>query len=289
MLHRHHKFMLIALMKPFQDTTHIQRFKRRLGMQYVNYNANGKIWVFINSNIHVDVISNTRQQLSLLLTLEDGNQVVFYVVYAKCTANERIRLWDNLYYISHNFSLPWMVGGDFYPVLSEEEKIGGLIVYPQEYENFAFFISSCDLTDLNFSGSGGMVETGSDHAPLLLSCGSNKISIVKPFKFLKFWMDKEECMDVVQHNWIAKDRGDVFIQLKVKQKRIKHALSKWSKENFGDIFKQLAIREEIVKVKEELFETTPSPTNRTILQKAYVELKTYLHYEEEYQRQKASA
>ncbi|KAH0682719.1 hypothetical protein KY290_021318 [Solanum tuberosum] len=45
MLHRHHKFVLIALMEPFQDARNIQKYKRRLAMQYVNYNANGQILV----------------------------------------------------------------------------------------------------------------------------------------------------------------------------------------------------------------------------------------------------
>ncbi|KAG5586097.1 hypothetical protein H5410_046531, partial [Solanum commersonii] len=35
------------------DTRNIQSFKRKLGMKYVNYNINGKIWVFIQDHIHV--------------------------------------------------------------------------------------------------------------------------------------------------------------------------------------------------------------------------------------------
>lgn len=60
------------------------------------------------------------------------------------------------------------------------------------------------------------------------------------------------------------------------------AISKWSKDKFGDIFKQLVIREEIVKIKEELFQGDPSPLNRSILQKTQAELKLYFHYEEEF-------
>ncbi|KAK4726927.1 hypothetical protein R3W88_031844 [Solanum pinnatisectum] len=32
-------------------------------------------------------------------------------------------------------------------------KIRGLPVYPQEYEDFAFCVNSCDLLDINFKGS----------------------------------------------------------------------------------------------------------------------------------------
>ncbi|WMV50513.1 hypothetical protein MTR67_043898 [Solanum verrucosum] len=69
-------------------------------------------------------------------------------------------------------------------------------------------------------------------------------------------------------------------------KKNKHALSKWRKEKFRDIFTQLAIREEIARVKKDFFEECPSPENRAILKQAQAELKLYIHYEEEYWRQK---
>jgi len=49
-LHTFHKFSIIAFMEPFQ-TNNIQRFKRRLRMDYANYNCNGKIWVSIKDRI----------------------------------------------------------------------------------------------------------------------------------------------------------------------------------------------------------------------------------------------
>lgn len=56
-------------------------------MKHVNYNANGEVWVFANDNIQVSVILDTEQKLSLLLTLKNGNQILSYVVYAKCSTN----------------------------------------------------------------------------------------------------------------------------------------------------------------------------------------------------------
>lgn len=70
-------------------------------------------------------------------------------------------------------------------------------------------------------------------------------------------------------------------------KNTKCAFACWSKVIFGDIFKQLLIREEIVRLKQELFEEHPITSNRLVLQKAQVELKRYLHFEEEFWRQKA--
>ncbi|WMV24325.1 hypothetical protein MTR67_017710 [Solanum verrucosum] len=136
-----------------KDTSQIQTYKMILGMNYVNYNANGKIWVFVKEHTQVGVISDTDQQITLQLTLEDGKQFLTTVIYAKCSAEERLELWDSLYTINSNFSMPWMVGGDFNVILSEEEKIGGLAVFPQEYEAFAFCVNSCELDDISFTGS----------------------------------------------------------------------------------------------------------------------------------------
>ncbi|KAH0679358.1 hypothetical protein KY284_020443 [Solanum tuberosum] len=56
---RHHKFDLVALMEPFQETRQIQQFKRILGMAYANYNFNGKIWLFVKEDIQVEGSSFT--------------------------------------------------------------------------------------------------------------------------------------------------------------------------------------------------------------------------------------
>ena len=40
--------------------------------------------------------------------------------------------------------------GDFNVILSEEEKIGVLSLYPNKYEDFAFCVNSCDLVYVSF-------------------------------------------------------------------------------------------------------------------------------------------
>ncbi|KAG5631198.1 hypothetical protein H5410_002915 [Solanum commersonii] len=231
---------------------------------------------------------------------------------------ERLRLWKDIYAIGDNHSLPWMVGGDFNVVMGEEEKIGGLPVYLHEYEDFSFCINSCELNDLHFSGIpftwwngradeecifkrldrvvanqamhdmvGNMevmhlARTGSDHAPLLLTTGGPVPNFSKPFRFLKFWTESDDFTEVVRQSWEADISENVFVQWKMRQKKTKLALAKWSRAKFGDIFKQLQIREKIVRLKEELFEANPSANNRMVLQQAQAEHKLNLHYEEEF-------
>lgn len=94
-------------------------------------------------------------------------------------------------------------------------------------------------------------------------------------------------IDVVRQNWVENESANPFIAFKENIKRVKTALTKWSKNTYGYIFKQLVIREDIVKIKEKLFESDPSAENREVLQKAQVELKRYLHFEEIFWQQKA--
>lgn len=74
------------------------------------------------------------------------------MVYTKCSTFERLNLWDDLYTIGNNLTIPWFVGGYLYVIISEEENIVGLPIYPKEFEDFVFFINSCELFDTTFFG-----------------------------------------------------------------------------------------------------------------------------------------
>nr|XP_016490602.1 PREDICTED: uncharacterized protein LOC107810356 [Nicotiana tabacum] len=132
-----------------------------------------------------------------------------------------------------------------------------------------------------------LIKTGSDHAPLLMTYREQTTNFVKPFRFLNFWTKHATFMDVVRQNWEVDFIRDPIFMFKQKLKRVKAALSKWSRETFGDIFKQLAILEDIVRVKEMLFEENPTIERRIVLQKAQSELKKYLSIEEQYWKQKS--
>ncbi|XP_075087721.1 uncharacterized protein LOC142169718 [Nicotiana tabacum] len=183
-------------------------------------------------------------------------------VYAKCSAIERLELWDHLYYLASDMELPWLVGGDFNVLLHEDEKIGGLPVHPPEYEDFAFCVNSCGLFEQGYKGSPftwwngrsnaecifkrldrifvnlpfenmlltieveHLIRTRSDHAPLLMTCGVQTNKFIKPFRFLNFWIKHATFMDVVRQKWEADFIGDPFLMFKQKIKRVKAILSK---------------------------------------------------------------
>lgn len=81
---------MIALIEPLQKVRHVQQYKRRLGMTYANYNINGKIWLFINNGIQVEVMSDTKQTLTIKMLFKNGRQMISTLVYAKCATAEII-------------------------------------------------------------------------------------------------------------------------------------------------------------------------------------------------------
>lgn len=158
--------------------------------------------------------------------------------------------------------MSWLVGEDFNIILSEKEKIGGLHVFPQEYEDFVFYINSCELYDTSFNDSSftwwnersdkgcifkrldrfisnqdfqelvgnldlqHLARTGSDHAPMILSCGGISQNCIKLFRFLKFWTTRDDFKKVVKENWNVDYPSDIFIKWKLRQKKTTLVLSK---------------------------------------------------------------
>ncbi|XP_060190704.1 uncharacterized protein LOC132619964 [Lycium barbarum] len=79
-----------------------------------------------------------------------------------------------------------------------------------------------------------LCRIGSDHAPLMLTAGEQPQQFSKPFRFLKFWVDHESFLYIVEHHWNIVFVGVAFITFK----------------------------EDIVKIKEQLFDEDPSEANR---------------------------
>ncbi|KAG5596276.1 hypothetical protein H5410_037508 [Solanum commersonii] len=223
-------------------------------MKYANYNCNGKIWVFIRDHIEGGGLGWIPDRIDQRLLFTDINQyLIVSIVYAKCDTGERVQLWNDMYCISNDIqNSPWLIGGDFNVILSEEEKIGGLPEYPNEYEEFAFCVNSCELVDVSFKGSPftwwngridnqsfGMMEVehlakrGSRSCSHVTYLWTTNFFVRRPFRFLKFWTGRVDFQQVVKDSWIS-DEVDVFISLKGKMKKTKTALSKWSRKNIGD-------------------------------------------------------
>ncbi|XP_019242530.1 PREDICTED: uncharacterized protein LOC109222657, partial [Nicotiana attenuata] len=323
-MHRQHHFEFIGILEPMQQSNKIERYRARIGLAQAVVNVSNKIWAFIDEVFEVDILYNMAQQLTLrLFHTETHVELVLTLVYAKCDHIERIELWDSLYAMAVDMSVPWLVGGDFNVIWDEEEKYGGLPVSLNEVDDFRHCMNTCNLTDLGFKGSiytwwNGRSEedcifkrldrcfgnaelqqtfpglevthlskTGSDHRPMLLKCDIETSPIKKPFRFLNFWVKHESFKDVVKENWSADFSASSFVIFNYKLKKLKKALSTWSKATYGDIFQRIASLEEVVLVHERQFELNPTVMNRQRLQCVQAEMIKYLALEEDFWRQKS--
>lgn len=90
-------------------------------MKSATYNQNGKIWLFINDSVSVELLSDNSQQITMKLNLQDNDQSFFViVVLAKCTTLDRLDLWDDIYGLASNMQLTWLLGGDFNVIMNED-------------------------------------------------------------------------------------------------------------------------------------------------------------------------
>ncbi|XP_060170556.1 uncharacterized protein LOC132601490 [Lycium barbarum] len=251
-------------------------------MCLANANCNGKIWYFVADNIDVEVLIDSPLQITLKLFLQDLNQhLITTLVYAKYSASESLELWEDIYHLSNTLSCSWLIGGDFNVFLNDEEKTGGNLIQPQDIEDFAFCINSCDLEEVNFKGSPFTWWNGiADEACIFERLDRMLVNslLLDNLEILK-WNILQELDQIMLHffvpmvisirirlNWSTWEHEDPFINFKSKMKKLKEVLSKWSKEVFGDIFKQLIIREEIVRLNEQLFDENLSQGRRKKLQ-----------------------
>ncbi|XP_075100269.1 uncharacterized protein LOC142176434 [Nicotiana tabacum] len=121
---------------------------------------------------------------------------------------------------------------------------------------------------------------------MYLKCDIETPPIKKPFKFLNFWVEHATFKDVVRENWTADFSANPFIIFNHKLKKLKKALSLWSKATFGNIFQKIASMEEVVMVHEAEFEANPTGMNRERLQKVQAELIKCLALEEKFWRKR---
>lgn len=74
------------------------------------------------------------------------------LVYAKCSRDEKLILWEDIYQVEARMSRPWAVGGYFNIVLNSKEKTNGLPVIDIDYEDFQNHISFYVLNKIPFKG-----------------------------------------------------------------------------------------------------------------------------------------
>ena len=83
----------------------------------------GGIWVTWNPiSINFESLSITRQAIHFMATKLNYGEWIFSAVYASPHPRLRRKLWDNLFEISENIDILWLVAGDFNDHIGDTEK-----------------------------------------------------------------------------------------------------------------------------------------------------------------------
>lgn len=293
-------------------------------MEHARVNSSGKIWLLWNEKWEREIILDTIQQIIVKFTHQiSQQQALITVVYARCSAIERLKLWDDIECVSKKTSIPWLVGGDFNVIFDDSEKLGGLPITQMETSDFAQCLSNCVLTKLPFSkslytwlnrrtgddsifkrldrvlgndnfwqqcnqsGVEHLIRDDSDLALLHIACTTGLEAVKKPFRFLNFQTKHHAFEAEVRKAWEIPMGGSSFETLYEKLKNIKRALSRWSKLSYRDFLKKITTLEDVVKMKEIQLEPNPTESNRADLRKEVAELRRFQKVEEDYWKQKA--
>ncbi|KAG5591558.1 hypothetical protein H5410_042072 [Solanum commersonii] len=86
-------------MEPFQRPSQIEQYRAQLGFDHVGVNRSGKIWYFWRDDWEVLSVIDSIQQVTS--------------IFARCSALERLELWDELQHLREDCLYPWIIGGDF--------------------------------------------------------------------------------------------------------------------------------------------------------------------------------
>ncbi|XP_060211999.1 uncharacterized protein LOC132639578 [Lycium barbarum] len=218
-------------MEPFQDPIAIKEYRRKLGFQ------NCKVTLPVS------------------------------VVYAKCDRQEREELWEAMMDLANQQDLPWIIGGDFNVIVSDEEKQGGLPVSSNETLDFSTCIQSCGLIDVGFTGSKFTWWNRRTEEDCIFT-RLDRIFVNQQVLDIMPSTAHHTFIEVVKENWTVDFCGNPFYVFHHKLKKLKRALVQWSRNTYGNIFQQIATIEDTIKVKELQFENNASRENRMLLHQA---------------------
>ncbi|XP_060202783.1 uncharacterized protein LOC132631207 [Lycium barbarum] len=228
-LKRQHNLCFIAIQEPFVNNSKIDRYKRGLRTHFAFANCSNKIWIFCDEFLECNIISDTEQQVSGTIKNNDDT-ITITIVYAKCDANLRMDLWDDIKNIATNCHNPWMVIGDFNCILDSDEKEGGNFYNTFErqriWKRLDRGLSNQQWVQrFNDTSITHLVRTRSDHAPLLVSIASTSNTNTKYFRFLNFWVEEPGFQEVVKQAWQIPADGSPMWKFHLKLKNTYKQLS----------------------------------------------------------------
>lgn len=269
-LKKQYDLKLVSICEPHLNASRLEEIKLKIGYTNAIRNNANRIWIFFDDSLAGNITSQSDQYIAIKFSIQNlYSEFLAIFVHGHCSADDRRSLWHDLSLVV-NENIPCILLGDFNVIMSANEKRGGIPFNINEAEDFINFISDTSLLDVGFSGSPftwcnnrstnariwkrldrvlvdplwlnsgvntsvlHLARVGSDHAPLLISHGSQESSH-RAFRFLNFWSSHSDFLQEVNKSWNEQTYGSPIVNLMMKLKRLKSHLKNWSWEAFGNI------------------------------------------------------
>ncbi|KAI0488502.1 hypothetical protein KFK09_028336 [Dendrobium nobile] len=186
------------------------------------------------------------------LNIFDKGEWMIATVYGNKDVMKRRELWSNLEEVS-NRKLPFIVGGDFNCILSQDDKrCGRKFAFSKSPKEMADFLNMNDLHDVGFVVVRHLARIASDHCPIVLKILDNPFQKLGIIKFEDVWISFKASSLIIQRVWRKTFQGNDMEILNKKCRRALKDLFYWSKARIKDFsLEKEKLKEEISLIKEE--------------------------------------
>ncbi|XP_059277797.1 uncharacterized protein LOC132031975 [Lycium ferocissimum] len=201
---------------PKAKATKIVSYSLQLGLQNNFFNCNNKIWLFWSSELNLQVLDNTEQQVTCKIIVPRQQDPLFISV----------KSGERPYRISKSI--------DFLNCLEDCGLVdAGYFGTKYTWCNDRGFPKTIwkrlDRVLINTEWANELRETtvqhlarvSLDHAPLFITLSKPKISGPRYFKFLEFWVEHQDFKTIVAETcWSRQAFGDIYEEPKRLEKQI---------------------------------------------------------------------
>lgn len=276
-----HKPDFCIIAEPWMSVVNLsQRWLHHLNLKIFAVNTRNNLlpnlWCLCASHLSPTILSLDDQQVSFQFDLE-GKAFGVTAVYAATCYLRRRELWSAITNIQNQHLIPWSCIGDFNAILGAHEQrstsspniipmtdfqnwsdSNNLIHLPTRGSEFTWtngrkgrnniqrrldivivntdWINSCSSTSVRT-----LTKLRSDHYPLLFEFSNHDIQFASNFKFMKMWIEHDDCINIVKQSWNSNVVGCPMYILSRKLKILKENLKTWNKVTFGNIHSQLKL------------------------------------------------
>lgn len=104
------------------------------------------LWNHTIVNVH-SFVRKSQEISATIEVISTQKSWLFTSIYASPNITLRSKVWENLIEQHASYIEPWLVGGDFNDILSQNEKIGGRLINTKSSKILWNSINGCNLID----------------------------------------------------------------------------------------------------------------------------------------------